>query len=228
MAVSRIQEWPRPILGLVPWGLAIFLPLMALAQAPEPVLGQSIPTISLQTYHEVLDFIFAPTDKPKGAIVFSLNIRIAPAFRPESQMNLTLLNDRTTRAEYVVADKNVYYASNKVLQATRDGRAEDIAKRTPVKRYKLSVSPTQLIKWQQGFMESLRPTSLILERDVNSSRLGQPQSITIDGDSYEVWYSQFPTDIDISFGQSATPTPLETWASAVHSTAAKMALPSNR
>jgi hypothetical protein len=143
-------------------------------------------------------------------------------------MNLTLMEDGTTRAEYIIADKNVYYASNKLLQATREGRGEDIAKRTPAKRYKLSVSPAQLMKWRQGFMESLRLTSLILERDVNNSRLGQPQHITLDGDSYEVWYGQFPTDIHISFGQSATPTPLETWASAVHSAAEKMALPSNR
>jgi hypothetical protein len=228
MAVSRIQEWPRPILELVRWGLGSFLPLVALAQAPVPVLGQSIPTISLQTYHQILDFIFAPTDKPKGVIALSLNIRIAPAFRPESQMNLTLMEDRTTRAEYVIADKNVYYASNNLLQATGEGRAEDIAKNTQVKRYKFNVSPQQLMKWQHGFTDSLRSTSLILERDLNSSRLGQPQSITLDGDLYEVWYGQFQTDIHISFGQSGTPTPLETWTNAVYFAVAKMALPSNR
>jgi hypothetical protein len=202
---------------------------MAVAQAPEPVLGQPIPIIGLETYHQILDFIFAPKDKPEGIITFLLNIRIAPAFRPEAQMNLTLFKDRTTRAEYIVADKNVYYASNDLLQSIGESRAEDIAKRTPVKRYELNVSQALLMKWQRGFMESLGRTAFILEGDVRTSRLGQPETITVDGDSYEVWYGQFPpaTDIHISFGESPTPTPLEKWAKAVYSTAAKMALQSN-
>jgi hypothetical protein len=199
-----------------------------MAQAPEAVLGQPVPTISTETYHQILDLIFAPKDKPKGITAFSLNVRIAPAFRPESQMNLTLLQDRTTRAEYIVADQNVYYASNKLLQATGEGRGEDLAQRTAVKRYKLNVSTVLLMQWQHGFLESFGPTSLILEREVKSSRLGQPQTIVLDGDSYEVWYGQFPTDIHMSFGQSATPTPLETWAGGVYSAVRKLALQSTQ
>jgi hypothetical protein len=215
-------------LGLVRWGLASLVPLMAVAQSPEPVLGQPIPTISLETYHQILDLIFAPKDKPQGVIAFSLNIRIAPAFRPESQMNLTLLPDQTARTEYVVTDKNVYYASNELLRSTGEGRAEALAQKMPVKRHPLNLSPALLMKWQSQLIGSLNASFLVLQQDLQKTLLREPASLFLDGDSYEVWYGQGQTNLHVCFPQAAMPTPLEKWAKAVYSTAAKMALQSNQ
>jgi hypothetical protein len=213
------------------WGLAgLVVTALAACQTPEPkpVLGQPIPEISLETYHHIMDIIFAPKDKPQGAIAFSLNVRIAPAFRPESQVNLTLLQDRTTRAEYVVAEKNVYYGINELLRTTGESRAEALAQKTPVKRHALNSPPALLMKWQQELAERLSPNFLVLQPDLQKMLLRQPATVVVDGDSYEVWYRQGLTDLHINFPQAATPTPLETWAKAVHSGAAKMALRSNQ
>jgi len=219
------------IWGLAGWGLAgLAVTALAVCQTtePKPALGRPIPEISLETYHHILDIIFAPKDKLQGAIAFSLNVRIAPAFQPESQVNLTLLQDRTTWAEYVVAEKNVYYGISELLRTTGESRAEALAQKTPVKRHALNSPPDLLMKWQQELAERLSPDFLVLQPDSQKMLLRQPVTVVLDGDSYEVWYRQGLTDLYISFPQAATPTPLETWAKAVHSGAAKMALQSNQ
>jgi hypothetical protein len=198
------------------------------AQSPEPVLGQPIPTISLETYHQILDLIFAPKDKPRSAVAFTLSVRVDPAFRAESQINLTLLPDQTARGEYVVTDKNVYYASNKLLQSTREGRVEALAEKTSVKRHALNLPPDLLMKWQTQLIEGLSANFLALQPDLQKVLLRQPATLVLDGDSYEVWYAQGQTAIHVSFSQAAMPTPLEIWAEAVHSVAQKAALPTNQ
>ena len=156
------------IWGLAGWGLAgLAVTALAVCQTtePKPALGRPIPEISLETYHHILDIIFAPKDKLQGAIAFSLNVRIAPAFQPESQVNLTLLQDRTTRAEYVAAEKNVYYDSNELLRTTGESRAEALAQKTPVRRHALNSPPALLMKWQQELAERLSPNFLALQPD---------------------------------------------------------------
>jgi hypothetical protein len=84
------------------------------------------------------------------------------------------------------------------------------------------------MKWRQELAERLSPNFLALQPDLQKMLLRLPVTQVLDGDSYEVSYRQGITDLHISFPQAATPTPLETWAKAVHSGAAKMALQSNQ
>jgi hypothetical protein len=175
-----------------------------------------------------LDLIFSPQQKPDGLALFTLSLRIVLAFLPESQVNVALLQNRTAKAEFIVSEKNVYHAANKLLQTTGEGQVEALAKKNTVKRYALNVSPTLLMNWQRGLMGSLGLYLLALQSDFKTSYSGQPTTLVLDGDSYEVWYGQGPRDFDLRLPQSATPSPLEIWAKEVHSAAEKMALQSNQ
>jgi hypothetical protein len=182
--------------------------------------AQAQPQISLETYHQILDLIFTPAEEPIGSTGFALTVRLAPSFEPESQVNMTLLQDGTTRAEFIVAAQNVYCRCNDLLKAGVGNHADTLAKKNVVKRYPFNVSQTLLADWRLGFIQGLNPSVQILD---------SPQAtVTLDADQYEVSYSRGLTDLRISFWDSGTPSALWKWAKAVHEAAQKTALQSSQ
>ncbi len=159
-------------------GVLLAVAAVAQTQEPAPVSGKVIPQVSLDTYPRILDLVFAPAKRAgsQGLVVFSLALRVAPAFRPESQVTMTLFLDRTTKVEFVRADQNIFYASNALLAATGESSADLLAKQVAVKRYALNVPSSRLLEWQQGLFKSVGP---LLSRSLRRVRLwnsGRKQS----------------------------------------------------
>ena len=200
--------WPPRILLML--GLAEILMVSSASAQP-------LRSIDLDTYHHLLDTLFAVQHRPPPPAIFEISIRVVPSFGPESQVNLMLLSDQTTVAEVVVADENVHYHSEKILSATGDAGIETLAKRNTVKRYSVNVSPTLLLEWQRGLLKSLHETIGALANPHVSNK------VTLDGEAYELLYRQYPTDIHVAIDNPGTDSALFTWAKAVNSAVAKQA-----
>lgn len=191
--------------------LAVFLfPLLTQAQ---PVF----PTIDHETYHLLLNTLFGSQERPDKRAIFEISIRVVPAFTPESQVNLLLLSHRTTMGEFVVADKRVASHSSEILRATGEASVETLAKKNKVRRYAVNVSPTLLMEWQRGLLESLSQTVGALD-DPNAADI-----VTLDGVEYEVLYTLGQTAIQATVTDQRPDSALFTWAKSVYSAVAKQA-----
>jgi hypothetical protein len=175
--------------------LGLLLATAAVTQTPEPapVLGKIVPAISLDTYHHIMDLVFAPAEKTgtPGVVVFSLALRVEPAFRPESQVTMMLFLDRTTRVEFAVTDQNIYYACNALFGTTGESSAESLAKKVVAKRYALNVPPSRLLEWQQGLFKSLGPTLVPLQKESDDKYQRRPGMLMLDGNTHDVRYTVF-------------------------------------
>ncbi|MGP0076429.1 MAG: hypothetical protein ACLPWF_31325 [Bryobacteraceae bacterium] len=165
-----------------------------------------------------MDLIFTPKSIGIGSTGFVLTVRLVPAFKPESQVNLVLLQDGTMNAEFAITGHNVWYHSSDLLNTGVGNHPDTLAKKTVVKRYPVNVSMTLLAEWQRGFIEGLNPTFRTLD--------SLPLTVTLDGDRYEVSYERGQTNLRIIM-DPGTPSPLLNWAKTVHGAVEKMALQSN-
>lgn len=216
----------------------LLLPAMALAQLSELPVGTRVIGLRPEIYQQVLDLLFTPKEETPKLVAFTIRLRVSPFSRPDSQVNVTFLKDRTVKAEYVATDRSVASANTEfvpptpegLIDETRDyveGDAESVAKRTPVKRYALNASPALALKWQQDLLRSLSPAFLALQPDLRRWLLGKHIMVSMTA-VYDVWYSQFPMDFHVSFSPSPKATALGRWAEALHSEAANMALQPSR
>jgi hypothetical protein len=194
-----------------------------MAQEQSAPRGAVVPSITMDTYRRILDLIFAPDQSAKGRIIFSLTLRTTPAFRPESQVRMYLFRDRSAKTEFVVAEKNVYYSSNQLLLSTGEGGADVLAKKTAVKRYTLSFTPTRILEWRRSLFRALDPTLQSLDAELTEQYDRRPVTLLLDGDTHDVWYTQGSAEIHIRIPEAATRSAFDKWAEAVQGAVSKMA-----
>jgi hypothetical protein len=208
----------------------IMLAWIAMAQTPHPlpVGAKTVPEVGLDTYHQILDLVFPYSRKggpQEPLVVFSLTLRIIPAFGPESQARMTLFQDRTTKVEFAVADQNIYHSSNELLRTTGEGRPDALASKINIKRYVLNLPPARLLAWQQSLFKSVGPTLLAWQDKLTDTYQRRPVNFLFDGDTYDLWYEQGLANVHVSIPEDEPASPLVTWAKAVHSEIAKLAVP---
>jgi hypothetical protein len=213
---SSALVWRLAGLLLAPAGLA-----QVPAQSAAP--GQLLPTISIETYNRILGLIFEPQQSTQDRIIFSLIVRTVPAFRPESQVSMYLLQDRSAKVEFAVAERNVYYSSNEAFRSTGEGEAGVLARKIVVKRHTIKVHPDRVLEWQRGLFTALGPTLKSLQAEPTDIYERHPIALVLDGDTRDLWYTQGSKDIHFRIPEAASRSAFDNWAAAVREAVSKMA-----
>jgi hypothetical protein len=172
---------------------------VALAQPPA-TRGTPIPEISSEEYDQVLDRIFPRRlDAGKVPVVFELSLRSAPSFEAESQIDIMLRRNQAPIVRYSYADRNVYSSCNDLLARTGAHQPDVLARSIPISEKAISMTAHDLLRLQQALLQSL-PASL--SRLAPAARpfydLGT-QAVTLDGESFELWYAQGTTELKLRF-----------------------------
>jgi hypothetical protein len=181
----------------------------------------------METYDRILDLIFASEQSTKGRIIFSLTLRTTPAFRPESQVTMSLFQDRKARLEFAVAKQNVYHSSNEAFRIAGRSDPDILAQKTVVSRYTVDLPPARILEWQHGLFMALDPTFKSLQAELTDTIERRPVALLLDGDTHEVWYTQGSEAIHVKIPESATRSPFDKWAEAVQEAVSKMVQPSS-
>lgn len=204
-------------------GLLFASAVVAQVPAQSASHGQLLPTISTETYNRILRLIFEPQQSTKDRIIFSLIVRTMPAFRPESQVCMYLLQDRSAKVEFAAAERNVYYSSNEALRSTGEGEAAVLARKIAVKRHTIKVDAARVLEWQRGLFTALGPTFKSLQAEPTDIYERHPIALVLDGDTHDVWYTQGSEEIHFQIPEAAPRSALDNWAEAVQEAVSKMA-----
>ena len=179
-----------------------------------------------EEYSQILDRLFPVVSDRAASLVFTLSLRIIPAFDPESQIDIVLRRGQESTVQYSRVDQNVYSACNKLLESTGEHQPRDLAEKIPVNRKILNVSPAQILQWQRGLFVAVTSSLSPLPATAKEFLASGSRTMTLDGDTYHLWFAQLPTEFNIRFsepdvGKGAS---LIRWARSLHNDIAKIAV----
>jgi hypothetical protein len=71
-------------------------------------------SLDQEVYDRVLDLIFPAPSQIRKPVIFTMSVRFIPAFDPESQILVTLVQGKPPSVIYAVADRNVFFSAKPV------------------------------------------------------------------------------------------------------------------
>jgi len=205
--------------------IVLALHLLAQAGQSQPDLPRVVPTIDHEEYDQVLDRLFPVVSTRGPDIVFTLSLRITPAFDPESQIDIVLRRGQKSTVQYSRVGQNIFSTCNKLLETTGEHQPRALAEKFRVNRKVLNVSPDQILRWQRELFAAVTSSLLPLPRMATEFLASGAAVVALDGDSFELWYAQFPTEFNIRFSESdlAKGASLIKWARSLHNDIVKLA-----
>jgi hypothetical protein len=181
------------------------------------------PTFGANEYHEVLNRLFPiPADHGRD-IVFKLTLRTTPAFDAESQIDIVLHREQGQSVQYSFVTQNVDSTCNKLLETAGTQSPEVLASKIPVTRKSLNVSPKQILRWQQEFLAGVTSSLPSLSEKAQGFFTTGKTVVMLDGTSFDLWYAQELTTLNIGFGEGLKKGTLLTWAHGLYQEVVRLA-----
>jgi hypothetical protein len=158
--------------------------------------------VSSEDYNRVLGLVFSAEAQPPKDLVFSIVLRVLPSFEPESQVIITQSRRQVAHVEYIVAEHNVFATINELLRVTREARPEILARGVRVQRRTFDLPAARASALQAGLFGCLSETMSALRAASATLHASGEATITLDGESYELWYEQGMTRFSGFFSAS--------------------------
>jgi hypothetical protein len=163
--------------------------------------GEIVQEATLETYARVLDIVFPQTSETSRELELRIVLRFRPSFSPESQITISLARGSEGNVEYISAAHNIHDTINELIRTTGENQPGSLSKQIRVDRQILSMPAAQVFEWQKGLFESLHVTSSILRKDATQLHERGIANVILDGESYELWYTQGLTKFCASFAE---------------------------
>jgi hypothetical protein len=165
-------------------------------------LMTAVGAVSSEEYDRVLAIVFAPATQAPKNLAFSIVVRFRPAFEPESQLIIRQSRGQVGNVEYIAAERNVYYTITELLRVTPGLRPDVLARRIHVQRRRFDIPATRAFAIQAGLFDSLNETTSALRAAGLKEHATGVVTVTLDGESYDLWYEQGLTKFSGDFSAS--------------------------
>lgn len=170
--------------------------------APHHKKGEVLAEVSSEDYERVLGLLFAPTTQAPRDLVFSIVLRFRPSFEPESEVIIRQGRGQAATVEYIAAENNVHTALNGLLRITPGARPEALARDVHVQRRTFNLPAARCFALQAALFASLNETLSALRAAGGTVHGSGETTVTLDGESYELWYEQGLTQFSGFFSAS--------------------------
>jgi hypothetical protein len=149
-----------------------------------------------------LDLVFSPVTQPPRDLVFAITLRFRPAFEPESQVIIRQGRGQTADVEYLAARRKVSTTVDELLRTKPEAQPGELARAVRVQRRIFKLPAARAFALQAGLFASLNETMSALRAAGQTRHRSGVVSVTLDGESYDLWYEQGLTKFSGSFSAS--------------------------
>jgi hypothetical protein len=164
--------------------------------------GEVLAEVSAEDYDRVMGLVFSPNTQPPKDLVFSIVLRLRPSFGPESEVFITQGRGPVAMIEYIVAERNVHATINGLLRSTPGLRPEALARDVRVQRRSFNLPAARAFAIQASLFVGLNETLSALRAASATAHTSGETTVTLDGESYELWYEQGGTKFSGYFSAS--------------------------
>jgi hypothetical protein len=175
-------------------GLCLAIALLVFGEPQQPAShhkkGEVLAEVSSEDYERVLGLVFSPTTQAPRDLVFSIVLRFRPSFEPESEVIIRQGRGQAATVEYIAAEHNVHTTLNGLLRVTPGVRPEALARDVHVQRRTINLPAGRPFALQAALFASLNETLSALRAAGATVHGTGETTVTLDGESYELWYEQ--------------------------------------